>query len=232
MPDPLAALAERGAHFVLCGADKRPRARGWPEKAPALEAVLRHEGPVGVVPASLGCVVIDVDEGGEQACEGVMKALGRPLAQVPTRREGGRHLWYRSRDAKDIGNRTWRDGDIRGAKGYAILWDAACVAEGLARQAPHADLVAAELDQLPRKALNGGAVGERNDTLNSRVYLATRNGASIEPAVVAAREAGLPEREIAATVGSATKGAERDGARVLIPDALTATGLAAALGKV
>ena len=228
MPDPLAALAERGAHFVLCGADKRPRARRWQEKAPALKVVLRHQGLVGVVPASLGCVVIDVDEGGEQACADVVATLGRPLTQVATRRAGGAHLWYRSRDAAGIGNRGWAHGDVRGAKGYAILWDAAAVAEGLAGKAPVADLLAAELDQLPPKS-SGGGVGERNDTLNRHVYLATRAGAPIEPHIEAARARGLSEREIQATVASAVAAGDRDGRRVLIPDAYTAAGLAVAL---
>ncbi len=228
MPGALEALAEAGAHFVLCRTDKRPRTKAWQKTPAALEAARRHEGPVGVVPASLGCIVVDVDQGGEAAVDGVIRALGQPLARVPTRREGGEHLWYQCRDAEEVGNRAWRHGDIRGGRGYVILWDAESVAEGLADTSrPLADLNLADLAQLPPKA-NGGVEGERNDTLNRRVYLATRNGAPIEPHVAAAREAGLSEREIQATAESAKKAAKRDGARVFIENARTPAGLAAA----
>ena len=225
MGNALATLAEAGAHLVLCGADKRPKAKAW-HKAPAsLDAALRHKGLVGVVPASLGCVVVDVDEGGDEARQAVISQLGRPVAEVPTRRDGGWHIWYRSRDAHEIGNRAWRHGDIRGAKGQAILWAPELVAEGLACAGPVADLMAVDLDQLPSKR-DGGAVGERNNTLNKSVYLATRNGQPIDEAVAAAREAGLPEREIAATVESAVTAGKRKGARTLVPSARIPEGLA------
>ena len=206
----LAALAEEGAHFVLCGADKRPVAKAWHKTPASLDAALRHDGLVGVVPASLGCVVVDVDEGGDEARQAVISQLGLPIAEVPTRRAGGFHIWFRCREADEIGNRTWEGGDIRGARGYAILWHPESVAKGLACTAPVADLMAVDLDQLPSKQ-DGGAVGERNNTLNQDVYLATRNGLPIEPHVAAAREAGLPDPEIAATVASATAAGKRRG---------------------
>ena len=221
----LTALAEEGAHFVLCGADKRPKAKAW-HKAPAsLDAALRHKGLVGVVPASLGCVVVDVDEGGDEARQAVISQLGRPVAEVPTRRDGGWHLWFKCRDAKEIGNRAWQGGDIRGAKGQAILWAPDLVAEGLACAEPVADLMAVDLARLPSKR-NGGAVGERNNMLNQGVFLATSNGSAIEPHVAAAREAGLSDPEIEATVASATAAGKRRGARTLVPNARTPRGLA------
>lgn len=228
----LEALDERGAHFVRCRADKRPLTKAWQKNPASLEAAQRHKGLVGVVPASLGCVVVDVDEGGEAAADNVVKLLGQPLARVPTRREGGEHLWYQCPDAEEVGNRVWAHGDIRGAKGYSILWHPERVAEALADTArPLADLNLADLDRLPPKA-NGGAEGERNITLNGGVYGAKRNGAPIEPHVAAAREAGLPEREIEATVKSAVEAAERDGARKFIPNGYTPAGLAGALNEV
>ena len=211
MPDALEALAERGAHFVLCRADKRPQASAWQKTPAPLEAALQHEGPVGVVPASLGCVVIDVDQGGAAASEAVVATLGQPLARVSTRREGGEHIWYRCRDAERVGNRAWANGDIRGAKGYAILWDHARVAEGLVKVAPVADLIEADIARLPAKRGNVVQLpveGERNNTLNVEAYTRTRDGLPIEPAIEAARAAGLPEKEIAATVASAVKGRE------------------------
>ena len=50
----LTALAEEGAHFVLCGTKGGPKAarvKGWPNKPASLQEVLQHRGLVGVVPA-------------------------------------------------------------------------------------------------------------------------------------------------------------------------------------
>ena len=66
-----------GAHFVLCWDDKRPVAGAWQQTRPELTAVKAHAeagGLVGVIPASLGCFVVDIDEGGEQ---GVARARSR-----------------------------------------------------------------------------------------------------------------------------------------------------------
>ena len=227
MTDALATLAAAGAHFVLCGADKRPKAKAWQANPAGLEAALGHEGPVGVIPASLGCVVVDVDQGGDAAADAVIAQLGLPLAKVPSRRDGGWHIWYRSCEADEIGNRAWEGGDIRGARGQAILWHPEIVAKGLACKAPVADLMAADLDRLPPKRRDG-VVGEghRNIDLNKSVFLATRNGAPIEGHVDAARKAGLPEGEIAATVESAVAAAARQGVRTLVAYARTPAGLA------
>ena len=144
-------LAARGAHFVLChteesaaAANAKLKAAGqggngrvsrglWADgrSAPAsLGAVLRHNGPVGVIAASLGCVVVDLDSGGDAAREEVISLVARRrVAQVRTHRDGGSHLWYRSQHAAKIGNGKFLYGDIRGNdKGYIILWDAELVA--------------------------------------------------------------------------------------------------------
>ena len=225
MGNALATLAEAGAHFVLCRANKRPIATAWQKNPASLDAALRHKGLVGVVPASLGCVVVDVDEGGDEVADAVIAQLGRPVAKVPTRRAGGWHLFYKCREADEIGNSTWQGGDIRGAKGQAILWAPDLVAEGLACKAPVADLMAVDLARLPSKR-NGATVGGRNDALNKGVFLATRNGEPIERHVAAAREAGLPEPEIGATVASATAGGKKGGARTVVTYARTPRGLA------
>ena len=215
----LAALAERGAHFVrmklLSNGDKTiAESAGYTERSATLKQVQLHNRAkqlVAVVPASLGCVVVDIDRGGDEARQAVISLLGRPVAEVPTRRANGWHLWYRSRDAAKIGNGPgWLNGDIRGAKGQAILWAPELVTEGLASAAPVADLMEVDLARLPPKP-NGATVGGRNDGLNRGVFLAARNDSPIEPHVAAAREAGLPEREIAATVASA-KAAGKKGA--------------------
>ena len=222
----LADLHARGGHLVKChseasaaAANAKLKAAGKEEKAafkgplgrwkkhPAsLGAAQRHNGPVGVIPASLGCVGVDIDRGGDEARQEVISLLRRRLlAQVDTHRDGGCHLWYRSQHAAKIGNGKFLYGDIRGNnKGYLILWNAELVAAGLASTAPVDDLNEADLARLPPKVDGGGGVGGRNDALNKGVFLATRNGEPIEPHVTAARAAGLPEPEIGATVASAT----------------------------
>ena len=104
----LGALHTRGAHFVLCRGDKRPLAVGWQKKRPGFAVVEEHAeagGLVGVIPASLGCVVVDVDEGGAAGVEALRGVLGEPVATVGTR-SGGFHLWYPA-PAGEIGNRKW-----------------------------------------------------------------------------------------------------------------------------
>ncbi|MBV7339484.1 bifunctional DNA primase/polymerase [Chloroflexi bacterium TSY] len=74
--DALCNLRARGAHFVLCVPNKQPLVPGWQrsETAPDDDAIRRHlnsppaapdQRPLlGVIPRSIDCLVIDVDEGG------------------------------------------------------------------------------------------------------------------------------------------------------------------------
>ena len=227
----LADLHARGGHLVKChseasaaAANAKLKAAGkeetatfkgpvgrWKKHPASLGAAQRHNGPVGVIAATLGCVVVDMDSGGAAARQEVISLLRRPLAQVDTHRDGGSHLWYRSQHAAKIGNGKFLFGDIRGNdKGYAILWDAELVAAGLASSESLVNLNEADLARLlakfpPNPSSGGGAPGGRNIALNKGVFLATCNGEPIEPHVAAARKAGLSEPEIAATVASAQK---------------------------
>ena len=68
----LEALHECGAHFVLCRGDKQPVSVAWQKTRPKLPGVEEHAargGSAGVIPASVGCVVVDVDEGGAAGVE-------------------------------------------------------------------------------------------------------------------------------------------------------------------
>ena len=240
----LASLHEAGAHFVrmklLSNGDKTiAESAGYKERSATLKQVQLHNGAkqlVAVMPASLGFVVVDVDYGGEQAAAEVVARYGPPLAKVPTRGKGGLHLWYRCHDAGDIGARKWRDGDCIGT-GNAVLWDAPLLAAALAVTSRSQDtLTAAQLAQLPPLSERGNgkggddwAEGNRNETLYKRLVAAYRRNASadeIEAIEQEAREAGLSEREIAATAESAKKGAERAGIRTLVPNAWSPAGLA------
>ena len=193
----------------------------WQQKRPDFAAVEEHAargGSVGVVPASLGCVVVDIDEGGAAGVEALRGVLGDPIATTRTR-SGGYHVWYRAEGGGEVRNRKWAldapscGGDIRGSNGFVVLWDPAAVVDGLA-----ANLAAApapNLDALPRPTANGdrgpGAVraakpGARNDTLNREAFLAAKRGELDEGELTeAALDAGLPEREVAATLESAER---------------------------
>ena len=212
--------------FVLCRRDKRPVEKRWqsidppPPARQADDWVNGRKGLLGIVPGSVGLFVVDIDEGGAAAVEAVSKLLGEPLASVATKRAGGRHLYYPAPDG-EVRNRKWEtpegSGDIRGTRGYVILWDMADLAVAAAmvraRNAPPSDpmklpgprgLRGLPLDQVP--------TGARNEELNRRTWEAARcgNGRTVQKLVGQAKAAGLRPEEVESTVRSAMKaGAER-----------------------
>ena len=214
----LKALHARRAHFVLCRDDKRPIGTSWQKRRPELAAVEEHAasgGLVGVIPTSLDCVVVDVDEGGTAGVEALRSVLGEPIATVGTR-SGGFHLWYPA-PAGEIANRKWglpnAAGDIRGSNGFVVLWDPPALVDGLAANCAAAS--PPSLHALPKPSRNGkrgpGAVraakpGARNDTLNHEAFLAARRGGLDKAAFRdAAAAAGLAPAEVEATLGSAAR---------------------------
>ena len=225
----LEALAARGAHFVLCGPSKKALSQGWQKHRPDLEAVIAHVtrgGLVGVIPSSVGCVVVDVDVGAAAGCEAVKKILGPPVASTRTKRIGGHHLWFRSTGAEN--NRKWSlaagRGDVRGGRGYAVLWHPAQVAAGLEANYDSAEPVDLSLLAKPKRGAATGpeAVakalpGTRNETLNLEVFKAASSGSLDEPAIRdAALKSGLPPGEVENTIASA-----KAGARATAPKAVT-----------
>ena len=117
------------AQLVACGPDKRAIQAGWPALFPTADD-LAGAALVGVIPASVGLVAVDVDTDGMPAYtsaemarrrEGVEQAIGEPLATCKTP-SGGGHMFYRSPDG-EVRNRKWLHGDVRGSRGYVIVWD-------------------------------------------------------------------------------------------------------------
>ena len=213
----LEALHVRGAHFVLAAADKRPLWQAWQTTQPNFPDVERHAkggGLVGVIPASLQCFVVDIDQGGESGVEAVRSILGKPVAVIATQRPGGFHAWYRAA-AGDIGNRKWglgdAGGDIRGSRGFVVLWDAATLADALGQHFDDAQLV--DPGRLPRPTTHGKhgpdtirttPVGTRNATLNLEAFKAAKDGTLDRDAFSdAALNAGLPADEVDTTLASA-----------------------------
>ena len=78
-------LADRGAHFVLADATKRPISTAWQKVKPGIKAVLAHARAgklVGVIPATLGCAVVDVDKGGVDVIAAIKKKAGRKPSRL------------------------------------------------------------------------------------------------------------------------------------------------------
>ena len=113
----IGVIHNSGGHLVLCRPDKTPVWAGWQRQRPTLDISIQHDGLLGLVPYSLGATALDVDQG-------PWKQLPHSWVNYGTRRKGGRHLYYA--DADPRGNSQWSgagcSGEVRGAKGYLILW--------------------------------------------------------------------------------------------------------------
>ena len=86
-----------------------------------------HGGALGLIPASIGMAVVDVDSGDVPA---LIRHLGNaaPYLVTPTPRRGGMHLWWHCPPELGAGVEDcfWRigdwAGDLRYARGYVALW--------------------------------------------------------------------------------------------------------------
>ena len=118
------AMCDAGAFLLSVQDDKSPARRAWNRRRERCDDLIRHYGAggrVGVMPASLGYTVVDVDVW-------TYDGLGRLLALFPpdlvTPTPKGFHLWYRD----DAGRRprTWRlfgcSGDLVSDDAYVVLW--------------------------------------------------------------------------------------------------------------
>ena len=99
-------LLSRGAHFVLYRLDdpKKPAWKRYDRLRPTIDDVGRHEGPLGIFPFSLGCSVIDVDEGPPGPLIDAARQLEHYITDYPSL--GGSHgpdathLWLRDRQPR------------------------------------------------------------------------------------------------------------------------------------
>ena len=142
----ISELHARGAHFVLAHNNPQDEQKhksaiqaNWQTRIPSLDKVLNHKGYLALIPSSAEFVVVDVDldklklpgdasnTASHRLVEVILKveaALGKPLAKVQTQ-GGGNHLFYKG--TKEEGNAKWQYGDIRGNRGYVVLYDVAGV---------------------------------------------------------------------------------------------------------
>ena len=217
------------AQLVACGPDKRAIQAGWPALFPAADD-LAGAALVGVIPASVGLVAVDVDTDGMTSYspeemtrrrEGVERAIGEPIATCGSP-SGGGHMFYRSPDG-EIRNQKWRHGDVRGSRGYVIVWS---VDDLLHAAAGVCMADAPDLGALPTRQHDAGGKlsgpdavlaateGERNETLYRQAFraaaVARRDGATFDPSEyhAAGLAAGLDADEASRTIRSATDGAQ------------------------
>ena len=113
----LQTITDNGGHLVLVErGSKRPVWSKWQRRKPALDVVAAHDGRIGLVPHSIGATALDLDYGDAND-------LPTPWTRYRTQRRGGAHLYYGDDQAR--GSWDWQLGDcsgeVRGAKGYAIL---------------------------------------------------------------------------------------------------------------
>lgn len=112
----------REPHLIQCSKGKYPCHR-W--LTPASDAMLDRAYVVGMIAWSIGCAVIDVDEGGLEAAEKIAALYPDSSFIVESRKQDGYHVWIRSEHPQP--NRKWKrsfgEGDIRGSNGYIILWE-------------------------------------------------------------------------------------------------------------
>ncbi len=133
---------------------KKPRS--WRDESATPEAAREHVergGLVGILPSSISCVVLDVDGGGREGATSVIMQLDAtaPVANMKSRTEDGRHLWFLLTEAEEIGNRTKHPKfaplqvDVRGSNGFVWLWEgkegASRLIQGLRKP----------IDKVPRK---------------------------------------------------------------------------------
>ena len=119
-PQALQAIYCAGGHFVLCLEDKRPLWRSWQKLRPGLDVVLAHQGPLGLKPWSINTTALDVDVGDP----GKLIQAWPPMAVLNSRRSDGKHLYYSDTEGRGNGHFEAYGcaGEIRGAKGYLVLW--------------------------------------------------------------------------------------------------------------
>lgn len=232
------ALAERlhgmGAHMVLCGCfkgsewdPKKAFREKWQERPEDAIDVARHlnrsaEGKptfFGLKPASLGIVVVDIDEGGFETAKAVAEAIGQPLFRYMSSCADGRakfHFCYPCGDTA-FGNvkihhpeTKRRIGELRCANGYvripkthgATAWATALGKFDRAK--------AKAVDLTPIVKGIGGQVldlqpGNRNNALNQAVFQAALRN-DIDAAKRARQKGlavGLTPGEVEATFKSA-----------------------------
>lgn len=126
--------------------DKRAFQKEWPRRRPTIEQAIKHlkkspsRNGIGIQPASIGCVVLDCDEGDgpEAAAKIVRDEMGDVVAAVTPSSSGRKdrgHVWVRCDEPLSVKNWKFRLedpieeavawGDMRSSGGQVRLTDGA-----------------------------------------------------------------------------------------------------------
>ena len=151
-------LFDLGARFVLSGSrpaqeatESRPARPETPESSrgkvpkredwlkcipPTGDDAIQHlqsrgfkgDNHIGVVPGSLGLLVVDVDD--PDQTQALFEAVGPPLLRIPSRHgdDGRFHAYYKKpptlegEEPLSVRNEKWPGGDVRCDNGFVVLW--------------------------------------------------------------------------------------------------------------
>ena len=250
----LRALHDLGAQFVFC-ANKIPVAKKWQNERPTAKDAISHFSldakGVGLVPASVGLVVVDVDaspahprdKANDKAhrtvarVAAVLETLGPALTTVPSP-SGGTHLFYKGTTHE--GNIKWAYGDVRGTKGHAVLYDPAATlkAAQIVKHDTHEPVDVSLLRYIqgtkkkkktpePRQTpevLERMTEGNRNNHLNDGVFLDARDGVLTPEREAAWRSAAAASGLPLSDVDATIRSAADAGDKAKLPFSLTDTG--------
>lgn len=240
MSKPATARQSTRPHFVLARADTKGAIwPDYPNRPATLKQAKAHKakgGLVGFYPGSLGFVCVDIDlpkalkrdgtaeekaDYTAKAREALVARLGEPAVEQSTG-SGGLHCFYAVETGRaPVRNGKWKldcfePGDIRGDKGYAVIYRPGLIADlqDAAMFAAPLDMARLDAMRTRRQATDADTwpEGERNESFNLVAHAAARRGdtAGVAAAVAKARESGLPEGEIRATLASAVMAGARD----------------------
>ena len=202
-------------HFVLYLPSKAPKRKGWRKTRETADQAARHEtagGLVALIPQSLNLLVVDVDQGGKDAAAAVTGLLGTPLAEIPSKREGGYHLWYKAPTEAKRTRYQWEiegvgAGEVLYNTRAAILWHPDLVVDafnGYGEASP-VDVSPLPVRRNQAKGQNP-PVGTRNDTLFRKGLALTREN-DRQAAIAEAEKWGLETTEALQTLASAEQAA-------------------------
>ena len=134
--DAVRELHRAGAHILRCDETKKAIGKWRKVRHPEEDCVLHTQNGnrVGIIPASLGAVVVDVDKGLDDSkarLQAVVDRIGIPAFLHQSSKTGNYHLWYRW-EGVECRNHSWKimdgdtvqaSGELRGTNGYVVMWN-------------------------------------------------------------------------------------------------------------
>ena len=225
----LTEISNRGnPQWVLANSEnKRPIQSGWQDRYPTIADVMSHHrrgGVIGIIPRSIGALVVDADYDQQKQPHIVTKKDIEDIGishhhfyRCKSRTENAAHWWFDC-DIKPEFTKIndWKFGDIIHDRSYVILWDLLDTLEHIEKKLKFPNLTnpITSIPVIPGFLKKNGknAVGSRNNTLNSECFQAGLK-ADVNARLQAeqkARDSGLPNTEIIATSESGYNAGIRD----------------------